>query len=260
MANNTFEQLYAEYLKTELAEYLSESLTVSNDITYKPLYNDPNKIVVVIKTGSDLRPQTPDNDMTTANINISFIMKTEKTQAFILAMLNFINDNNAISSTLSPYTYKPLFTMPSVISEGQLKTKDETVDVSVLYMTMQVVYGQYISTQDTLSLIIGSTTYAIKGVLSYEFNSMPANEMSVDINSYQKDTFRTVYNVTYTLTLLRVASDTLHGLLMSEFTTNYLDGKTLSLIVNETTIAIADYTLQYVYQNNVATFILTLMR
>ncbi|MCK9319894.1 hypothetical protein [Methanoculleus sp.] len=260
MTNSTFEQLYAEYLKTELAEYLSESLTVSNDITYKPLYADSNKIVVVIKTGSDIRPQTPDNDMTTANINISFIMKTEKTQAFILAMLNFINDNNAISSTLSPYTYKPLFNMPSVISEGQLKTNNETVDVSVLYMTMQVVYGQYISTQDTLSLIIGSKTYLIKGILSYEFNSMPTNEISVDINSYQKNSFTTVYNVTYTMTILRIAGDTLHELFMSEFTTNYLDGKTLSIIINETTVAVADYTLQYTYQNNVATFILTLMR
>ncbi len=274
----TFEKAYKDVFKNQLIQFTDKTITVSNDINYKPLEKDPDALVVIIKTGPGTKRNSATNDLTSVTFNINFIVNANDIQKILGALNSLIWNYNAVWSTVDipvydiatkelntkTFTYYPTFTTPFLLgSVYDLKTANETIKAATLMMSATISYSSNASTEPEIyKLWINDTEY-ILNFERIESVSAPAYEYNpINTEPFLQPIFlNNVITFNFVILKAKGGIDALHDLLHEEyFSNNLLSGNTLKLTQGATTINIKTYTLSEVYENGITVINLTLTR
>lgn len=217
--------LYKNYLKTTLPTYITDfTLYIGNDINFKPLEKDADGVQVIINSGVGSRIMVEGGDYITLNFSINFICDANKTQKIIADLKSFMDAENAKYGALGSYEYRATFSSPYVVGDlFELMSKSENKLMSLKCVNIALnVSLQYSSTvsfkPDVWKLTIGATEYTIAGIESYDFASVPAYEPSQFISAQKPTQHKIADARTFHFKLVALKSNTLHTLLMNEYT------------------------------------------
>lgn len=222
----TFEQIFKNELKNMITNLCNKDIVISNDVNFKPLEEDINSIVGIIKSGNGTKSYVRGYDFTTYPINISFILDVNYLQEF-LGRLNLVAESSGLFKTVNynnkDYTYQAVFNTPmSMGNPVDIRCKEKKVKVQIVSMMGNIVYtsnGCIVPKEFTLQ--IGTTEYPVNGLFTYSMSSIPAVEPLARINNIYLDYRVSSVTKSYTLYLLKMSNDPLHSLL-----SDYLDSDT----------------------------------
>lgn len=276
----TFERAYKEYLKAELAKYITDKpLKVSNDILNKPLENDPNEIAAIIRTGPGSKPSVSSYDLTNLTFTITFISLSNNLQYLLGALNSFIaNDNGKWKQITLPiydvseevsndtvFAYKPVFSTPFMVgSQYKLKTANITIDAVNVVMSITVMFTSNASViMPNYYLEVNGVKSPLVAVIKTDISSVPSYSPSLKIGSKMNDQDFISNTVSMSITMIKMVGDTIHDLLSNEFFANsdsMLSSKTLRLYRGDVSVIIHSYTVTEIHENGIAMLTLTLSR
>lgn len=281
-----FENAYGDWIKSILNRNIQEIkpeavVKLYQDVSYKPLYSNPDTIALIVNGGNATRSSVSGLDQNIMPISITILCREEFKIAVRNAM-DYLQDNyNALAMELSYLdnvtndTYrvktKSIFNTPMVLDERDHPTKSETIKITVMQMTASVIYGKnaYIHPL-SFKLRIDYTTYAINHIASYTMGSAPA----YDEYQAQGEAFITRYDLAqclaYSFTLYRVNETGLQEIFDNELLcrSDGLRGRKITLLAYTDPsdsayyqeIEITKYNLAEAYVNNSSAYSLTLGR
>lgn len=264
----TFEQAFKEKLKEQIEEYLpkGKEIVITNDINFKPLEEDPESIVGIIKSGGGTKSYVQGYDFTTYQVFVSFILDANYLQEFLGILNNSVVKQNGIFKNLNysneTYTYQTVYQTPTVIGSPQdIRAKEKKVKVQIVSLSGTIVYttnGCIIPKE--FKIKIDGIEYQVAGVFRYELTYTPTyTPTPVDGSAYVQNDFNIAVK-TYTMTLLKMINNNLHNLL-----SNYIINADLLTNV-ELKIDSGNYfltkcsSLVEVYENQASVIRLVLMR
>ncbi len=275
----TFEQTFKQTLNKWLKEFINKPIITSNDISFEPLYEDPNTLAVIIRTAPGITSGRKGYDLTTATFYIDMITNINDIQVVQGAVNNMIMyyngewqsfeipiyDPATDETTETEFIYKPIFS--TMFIPGQpfdLRTKRETISAIVGKMSITVSYSSTATTKpDDYKLIIANEEYDLN-FSSYNFTSAPAYETDQKTDDIFISNHLLSVNQTYQFVLLKQKNDILHNLLSEDFfqtdKENFLAGKKLKLKSGDITIDISSYVLSEQYANGATVITLVLTR
>jgi len=268
----TFEQKYKEKFKIQLAQFLAQFLidkpiTVSNDISYEPLENDPNSLVAIIRTGAGLTSGRSGFDLINVTFNITLITASNDLQKVLGALTSLIwNYQGNWDSVELPiynvtneevenrtYIFKPVFTTPIVLGgEQEVKTANETLEVSSIVMAVTVGYSSNADmVPDSFELEIDGEKYSINAI-RYDMSSVPVSNPSLIFGERFAKSNITNDTITFNFSLLKTLPgvDPLVDILTEEFfNAEGLSSKVLKLYRGEEVVDIQTFQLTEVFEN-----------
>lgn len=154
MKTQTFEQAFKNEFKETFQAMLSsisdKKILVSNDITVKPLENDPDRIVAVLQSGKGRKQEVKGFDLTTYPLVLTIIVDMNFLQDLLAILNNYIALNNGIVKQLTyqknesetgSFDYIIRFDTPNQIgSPVDLKVKNRNVKVAMVMLAGEIKY------------------------------------------------------------------------------------------------------------------------
>ena len=276
----TFEQAYLAKFEAMLGKFTDKPISITNDIQYLPLEDDPNELAVIIRTGPGTKASKAGYDLTTTTFYVNLITDANDVQSILGALNNLTLLYNAEPGHLTipifnpktnkltdtTFYYKAIFSTAFIPGQAfNLRTKKATI--SAIDITMSITVG-YSSTAaifpDEYILSIAGIDYPLN-FSRVELSSAPAYEAASDNHEsgYLKQYL--LNNVlSYNFTILKQSNDALHTLLGNEFfkedKDEFLSGKELKLKRGGLTVNINTYTISEIYENGATVILLTLTR
>lgn len=276
----TFERVFKEKFKGQLAGFIDKPIIVSNDINTKPLEDDPNELAVIIRTSPGTKSAKAGYDLTTLTFYVDMITEANDVQPVLGAINNLILIYNAEWSNLiipvyNPATdvttdkvfyYKPIYSTPFIPGQAfNLRTKRATISAVAITMSITVGYSSNAAVLPaSFELLINGTSYPIN-YLRYEITNNPVYEPASVVGAKLLKQYLINNVVSYSFTLLKLAPgfDALHDILSSDplgEAENMLSTKTLKLTSGGKTVDISTCLISEIYQDGAAVIVLTLTR
>lgn len=270
----TFEQAYKSFLLETLAPYLTKELIVVNDIAFRPLEQKPDAILCVLNTGVGSKINSDIGDYTTLSFATNFMFDINDLQSVLSELHAFIIDYNAVYTNLVAdtltYDYKAIFTNPfpvgspqEILTYNSQNQKQSTKIINVV-LNVNIAYSSDIDfIPDTFKLSIGATEYAINGIDNYSIVSNPVYEATQYLNSMFLTQQKRANNIVFTFVLTANKTDTLHTLLLNDFTksSGFISDSVITLKRNsESAVNITTIQASTTWNNGVKVITLTLTR
>lgn len=275
-----FEQAYGQWLVRELNSKLQEiddSLfcKLFDEIGYKPLYNEPDTIAVVISGGNASRSSVAGQDQNILPLSVTVICKEIYSTSVRNAIDLMQKEFNAVPIVLHYYDrpisadaadqtrsikVKSVFSTPFVFNSSDYKTQSETIKAVFIPFSASVSYGEtaFIN-PDSVSLKIGETTYEINHIADYNKAAQPAYDSYQGQGKERLDQVQLTITHSFAYTIYKVEGDALQEIFETELNCrDGLNGKEIAVILDGKEIRISTWSLVESYANNAAAYTLTL--
>lgn len=271
-----FEQAYGHWLVNELNARI-QNININlkckfyDEMGYKPLYNEPDVIAVVVSGGNASRSVVRGQDQNVLPLTVTIICKSVYSSPVRNAIDCMQKDFNAVPLQLEYYdavsenkitvNLKSIFTTPFVFDESDFATKRETIKATFIPFSASVSYGETAVVEPmSAQLKIDGETFEIGHIVDCNKSSMPSYEAYLPQGTerlYQAELSRAS---AFAFTLYKVDGDKFQDILDNELLCleDGLHGKELVLILGEQEIPVKTYQLNDQYVNNAAAYCLTL--
>lgn len=279
-----FEQSYGRFLVDKLncrIQDINKNLICKlyDEAGYKPLYNEPDVVAVVISGGNASRSQVMGQDQNVLPLTVTIMCKEKYSDDVRDAIDGFQKDYNAVPLIIderggntdggSITNFKAIYTTPIVLNHGDYATKTETIKAAFISFSASVIYGQtaVIKLNKAILVIaegVSKKEYEIKHIADFNSSSMPSYEAYLPHNQERLKQADLSRSNAFSYTLYKVPGDELQEVLDEELLCkDGLYGKTLSIKFYDgetlkADIKLTTYQLHYSFVNNTAAYSLTL--
>lgn len=270
----TFEQHLKNILRADLDNIFGLDtehkmrITVANDVSDGSL-DYRNSLLALIHTGQGTRLAVPDYNLVSLPLFITFYFDRNFTQRFLNEINTYIENLNAktIETVIDqvPTFYKIVYDSP-IVSQGSLdwsvKNDKMTIKIAQISLMAQVT----VSTQDavkrsTFEFVHNGVNYPIKNYITYNMNTTPSFDSSVEINETfsKKDTI--TYETTIEITVLKQNNDAFSNLITNHFRGSPID-MTLPMFlhIDNKSQTIQSVSITEIRENGKSYFVVTFTR
>lgn len=256
-----FEKLMLEYLSNKLTNK-GYKVKASLDKQFDILFNEPEEISFVVKTGNAVKSLIIGYDLTQLPLTFNITCLANNSEKLLNDLAEMCEDEN---TTLGDYKYRAIYSTPFITGNAfDIRTKESTEKVVNIIWLVNVTFGaNSLLELPSLKLVLNtSEEYDINYVLRYSMASAPVyntyqlqgqNRMDSDVIANSNTYSFTLYCVTEGLSELQ-------DMLIKEIKAiKYIDDKFLELKVGNTYIPIKQHNVSLQYENAISVIVLTLV-
>lgn len=277
----TFEDAYGKWLVGEINTRTQAAYKLTckqyNELSFKPLANNPDEIAVIVSGGGAARSSVSGQDQNSGTFSI-MVLCQKKHMEKVRDAINYVQKRyNAVPIQGMSYktvegdsvkesflSVKSVFFTPLVMDAQDLPTQDfGTLKTVFIQFTVTVLYGTTAVVAPTsYELEIDEKIYPVQHVASCDHASIPAYDSYLAQGESKNKQIAVSKNNSLAITVYKTsAEDELQAIFEREVYSQEdgLWGRPIALIKDNNRIPIQAYQLSESYVDNAAAFVLTLM-